>query len=98
VRSCCSASGVHVWLRLREKGFLFVPEKRGGAGSSTRRTREGPIGELLDFVSGEPTLEATSASAFAGAARDRSGAVRARPARDEDLRRPRRRCSASSAP
>ena len=51
------ALGIHVHLKLRGKGFRSVPEPtwRRWIGSPGERT--GPVGELLDFVTGAPTLK-----------------------------------------
>jgi biopolymer transport protein ExbB len=54
--------GVHVWLRFREKRFLSVPEKKWRRWIEHPGERRGPIGKLLDFVSGNPSLDATAAS------------------------------------
>jgi biopolymer transport protein ExbB len=45
------ALGVHVWLRLREKGFESVPEKRWRTWIHDNKSRKGPIGSLIDAVS-----------------------------------------------
>ena len=49
--------GVHVHLALRSKGFLSVPESVWRVWIERPMEREGPIGELLDFVTGARTLE-----------------------------------------
>jgi biopolymer transport protein ExbB len=49
--------GVHVHLALRSKGFLAVPESVWRVWIERPMEREGPIGELLDFVTGARTLE-----------------------------------------
>jgi biopolymer transport protein ExbB len=54
--------GIHVWLRFREKRFLSVPEKKWRRWIEHPGERRGPIGKLLDFVSGNPSLDATAAS------------------------------------
>jgi len=54
------ALGVHVQLRLREKGFLSVPERTWRRWIDHRIERQGPIGELLDFVTRARTLEGTA--------------------------------------
>jgi biopolymer transport protein ExbB len=62
------ALGFHVWLRLREKGFLSVPQKtwrRWLYAPGERRgppERSGPIRELLAFVTGIRTLEGLATS------------------------------------
>jgi len=50
------AVGTHVWLNLRQKGFLSVSERTWRRWIQEPQQRRGPIGELLDFVSGAPTL------------------------------------------
>ncbi len=52
--------GIHVQLRLREKGFLRVPEKVWRRWIDHPAERKGPIGDLLDFVTGGRTLEDTA--------------------------------------
>lgn len=49
--------GVHVWLRLREKGFQSLPEKTWRRWIDDPSARRGPVGELLDFVTGGRTIE-----------------------------------------
>ena len=49
--------GVHVHLALRTKGFLSVPESVWRRWIDRPMDREGPIGQLLDFVTGARTLE-----------------------------------------
>ena len=44
--------GCHVQLRLREKGFDAVPEKVWRRWIDHPQERKGPIGEILDFVTG----------------------------------------------
>lgn len=57
--------GVHVYLELRGKGFRAVPESTWRGWIDRPSERRGPIGRLLDLVTGSPTLEDTSA-AFQG--------------------------------
>lgn len=45
------ALGVNSWLRLREKGFQSVPEKRWRLWIEKPDERRGPIGSLIDTVS-----------------------------------------------
>ncbi|QHI70041.1 MotA/TolQ/ExbB proton channel family protein [Tichowtungia aerotolerans] len=52
--------GVHIHLKLNEKGFLFVPEKTWRRWISHPEERTGPIGKLLDFVTGGESLKQTS--------------------------------------
>lgn len=54
------ALGVNIQLRLREKRFNSVPEKTWRHWISNPAERRGPIGELLDFVSGASTIHDTS--------------------------------------
>ncbi|MBN2584922.1 MAG: MotA/TolQ/ExbB proton channel family protein [Planctomycetes bacterium] len=51
------ALGWHVHLRLKEKGFLSVPEKTWRRWINHPDQRRGPIGELLDFVTGGTSLD-----------------------------------------
>ena len=50
------ALGLHVLLALREKGFQSVSEITWRAWITDRRARRGPIGRLLDSVTGGATL------------------------------------------
>lgn len=52
--------GVHIHLRLNEKGFRSVPEKTWRRWISHPEERKGPIGELLDFVTGGTSLKQTA--------------------------------------
>ncbi len=54
------AIGVHVHLRLREKGFLSVPERKWRRWIDHPEERRGPIGDILDFVTGGQTIEDTA--------------------------------------
>lgn len=54
------AMGVHIYLRLREKGFRSVPEKTWRRWIDHPTERKGRIGVLLDFVTGGATLEDTN--------------------------------------
>lgn len=51
------AMGMHVYLRLRSKAFDAIPEKTWRRWIDHPQEREGPLGELLDFVSGARSLE-----------------------------------------
>lgn len=51
--------GIHVHLKFMEKGFLAVPEKKWRHWINHPKERKGPIGELLDFVSGSKSLKDT---------------------------------------
>lgn len=53
------AMGVHVHLRLRQKGFLSVPEKTWRRWIDHPEERRGPIGAILDRVTGARTLGQT---------------------------------------
>lgn len=57
--------GTSVWLRLRAKGHRAVPEKLWRLWIEHPSHREGPIGRLLDVVTGAVTIP-ESAAAFAG--------------------------------
>ncbi len=51
------ALGMHVHLRLSGKGFTSISEKTWRHWIDHPRERKGPIGELLDFVTGGESLE-----------------------------------------
>ncbi len=51
------AMGAHTWLRLREKGFERVSEKKWRRWINHPEQRRGPIGEMLDFVTGARSLQ-----------------------------------------
>jgi len=57
--------GVHIWLRQRETGFRSVPEPTWRRWITRTEERRGPIGEMLDSVTGAKHL-ADTAAAFAG--------------------------------
>ena len=52
--------GMHVHLKLREKGFRSVPEKTWRQWIKHPAEREGPIGDILNFVTGGASLKDTS--------------------------------------
>lgn len=52
--------GVHIYLSLRAKGFQSVSERRWRRWIDNPSERRGPIGELLDFVTGGNTIEQTA--------------------------------------
>ena len=52
--------GIHIQLRLRERGYLAVPERVWREWVDHPEEREGPIGQMLDFVTGGATLKETS--------------------------------------
>lgn len=52
--------GFHIHLKLNEKGFRSVPEKTWRRWIECPEEREGPIGELLDFVTGGESLKQTA--------------------------------------
>lgn len=54
------ALGVHVYLRLGEKQFLSISEKKWRQWIDHPEERKGPIGEMLDFVAGGNTLQKMS--------------------------------------
>lgn len=49
--------GMHVLLKLREKGYRSVPEKTWRRWIDHAEERTGPIGRVLDFVTGAHSLE-----------------------------------------
>jgi biopolymer transport protein ExbB len=51
------ALGMHVLFRLREKKYQSVPEKTWRNWINQPTERRGPVGELLDFVTGAKSLE-----------------------------------------
>jgi len=53
-------TGVHVYLRLHEKGFKSVDEKTWRSWISHPEERRGPVGKLLDFVTGGNSLKDTA--------------------------------------
>jgi biopolymer transport protein ExbB len=52
--------GMHVHLKLGEKGFQSVPEKKWRRWLDHPAERKGPIGELLDFATGGTSLKETA--------------------------------------
>lgn len=52
--------GAHVHLRLRAKGFLSVPERTWRRWIDHPSERTGPIGDLLEFVTGGTSLKDTA--------------------------------------
>ena len=54
------ALGTHLYLKLHEKGFKSVPEKVWRHWINHPAERRGPIGELLDFVTGRSSIKETS--------------------------------------
>ena len=51
------AMGMHVYLRFRETGFRSVPERTWRRWIDHPEERRGPIGDLLDFVTGSSSLD-----------------------------------------
>lgn len=49
--------GMKVYLKLRQKGFLSVPEQTWRQWIDHPDQRKGPIGEMLDFVTGGTSLK-----------------------------------------
>ncbi len=49
--------GMHVWLRLRETAYRSVPETTWRRWINHPDERQGPIGELLDFVTGGKSIK-----------------------------------------
>ncbi len=54
------ALGMHVLFKLREKGFQSVSEKIWRRWIDHPAERRGPVGELLDFVTGADSLKQTT--------------------------------------
>jgi len=54
------ALGMHVYLKLSGKGFTFMREKTWRYWIDHPEKRKGPIGELLDFVTGGNSLKDTA--------------------------------------
>lgn len=57
---CMFTLGVHVYFSLRAKGFRSVPERTWRHWIEYPEAREGPIGQLLDFVTGGRSAKETS--------------------------------------
>lgn len=53
--------GMHVYLRLSGKGFASIREKKWRHWIDHPEQRKGPIGELLDFVTGGTSIKDTAA-------------------------------------
>lgn len=51
--------GMHILLRLQEKGFMSLPEKTWRRWIEQPAERKGPIGEILDFVTGGVSIKDT---------------------------------------
>ena len=54
------AIGVNMYLRLQSKGFMKVSEKKWRRWIENPQERKGPIGSLLDFVTGGNSLSDTA--------------------------------------
>jgi biopolymer transport protein ExbB len=54
------ALGMHVLFKLREKGYQSVPEKTWRRWIDHPADRRGPVGELLNFVTGTRSLKQTT--------------------------------------
>ena len=54
--------GMHVYVKLKSTGFNAVPERVWRRWIDHPAERRGPIGSLLDFVTGAPTLKEMSES------------------------------------
>ena len=52
--------GMHIYLRQRESGFQSVPEPTWRRWIDHPSERRGPIGEMLDFVSGGSSIQDTA--------------------------------------
>ncbi len=48
--------GVHVYLKLRSKGFVRLPEKKWRRWIEHDEERQGPVGDILNFVAGGRTV------------------------------------------
>lgn len=53
-------TGIHVWLGLRATGFTAVPERKWRWWIEHPRERTGPIGRMLDFVTGGRSTKDTA--------------------------------------
>ena len=53
--------GIGIWLRLRSKGFGRVPERVWRRWIQNPNERHGPVGEMLDYVTGGKSLDDTVA-------------------------------------
>lgn len=56
------AMGLHIFLTLRATGFLSVSEKKWRRWIDHSNERRGPIGEMLDFVTGGRSIDDMAAS------------------------------------
>lgn len=56
--------GVHIYLNLRRRGFLSVPEETWRSWIEDPGERTGPIGEMLGFVTGGPSLREEDIALF----------------------------------
>ncbi len=54
------AMGMHIWLRLRSKGFYRIREKTWRRWIDHPDERRGPVGQMMDFVTGGKTLRDTA--------------------------------------
>ena len=54
--------GVHIHLKLRSKGFLSVPERKWRRWIDHPEDRRGPIGELLNYVTGVRSIREMAVS------------------------------------
>jgi len=52
--------GMNIYIRLTSKGFEFVPEKKWRRWIEHPEQRRGPIGRMLDFVTGGKSVAQTS--------------------------------------
>lgn len=52
--------GAHIFIRIRAKGYLHVPEKKWKKWISKPEKRKGPIGRMINFVMGANSLEEIS--------------------------------------
>ena len=51
------ALGVHIYLKLHEKGFLKIPEKTWIRWIDHPKERKGPIGYLINHLSNEKSIK-----------------------------------------
>jgi biopolymer transport protein ExbB len=54
--------GVNVYVKLRGKGFLNVPERKWRKWIHHPEQRRGPVGEILDFITGARTIKDANTS------------------------------------
>lgn len=52
--------GTHIWVKLRSKGYHRVPERKWRRWIDHPAERKGPIGEMLNFVTGAQSIRDNS--------------------------------------